>query len=58
MILSHRWRRSTAGNLSSIAALYAQDRIKITTGVGYIKLEDARPEIGTPDTARAQVEGI
>ncbi|WP_306752670.1 OmpP1/FadL family transporter [Paracoccus actinidiae] len=41
----------------SLAALYTQDRIKITTGVSYMKMGNARPETGKPDTARAEMEG-
>ena len=41
----------------SLAAIYTQDRIKITTGISYTKLGDARPETGTPDTARAEIDG-
>lgn len=41
----------------SLAAIYTQDRIRITTGINYTKLGDSRPETGTPDTARAEIEG-
>lgn len=40
----------------TLAAIYTQDRLKITTGVSYYKLGDATPETGTPDTARASME--
>ena len=33
------------------------DRIRITTGVSYTGLGNARPETGTPDTARAEIDG-
>ncbi len=41
----------------SLAAIYTRDRIRITTGISYVRLGNARPETGTPDTARAEVEG-
>ncbi|MFC3631091.1 OmpP1/FadL family transporter [Paracoccus angustae] len=41
----------------SLAAIYTQDRIRITTGISYTKLGDTRPETGTPDTARAEIDG-
>ncbi|HRO14569.1 MAG TPA: outer membrane protein transport protein [Paracoccus sp. (in: a-proteobacteria)] len=37
----------------SLAAIYAQDQWKVTTGVSYFKLGDADAETGTPDTTRA-----
>ncbi|RNF33457.1 OmpP1/FadL family transporter [Paracoccus methylarcula] len=40
----------------TLAAIYTQDKLKITTGVSYYKLGDAMPETGTPDTARADME--
>ncbi|TRW97824.1 aromatic hydrocarbon degradation protein [Paracoccus sp. M683] len=40
----------------TLAAIYTQDNIKVTTGINYTKLGDASPETGTPDTARAQME--
>ncbi|MCF3972715.1 OmpP1/FadL family transporter [Paracoccus salsus] len=39
----------------TLAAIYTRDNMKITTGVNYTKLGDARPETGTPDTERAQM---
>lgn len=39
----------------TLAAIYTQDRMKITTGVSYVKLGDANPETGTPDVARADM---
>ncbi|PZO65502.1 MAG: aromatic hydrocarbon degradation protein [Paracoccus denitrificans] len=39
----------------SLAAIYTQDRFKITTGITYAKLGDADPETGTPDAARARM---
>lgn len=41
----------------SLAAIYTQDRIRITTGISYTRLGDAKPETGTPDTARAEIDG-
>ena len=41
----------------TLAAIYTRDNMKITTGVNYTKLGDARPETGTPDTARADMKG-
>ena len=40
----------------TLAAVYTQDNIKVTTGINYTKLGDANPETGTPDTERAQME--
>lgn len=40
----------------TLAAIYTRDNIKLTTGVNYTWLGDAKPETGTPDTARAQME--
>lgn len=40
----------------TLAAIYTRDKMKITTGVSYIKVGDALPETGTPDTARASME--
>lgn len=39
----------------SLAAIYTQDKLKVTTGVSYFKLGDATPETGTPDVARASM---
>lgn len=48
----------TNGKLGvTLAAVYTQDNIKITTGINYTKLGDAQPETGTPDTARASMTG-
>lgn len=41
----------------SLAAIYTQGNMKITTGINYSRLGDARPETGTPDVARAQMSG-
>jgi long-chain fatty acid transport protein len=41
----------------SLAAIYTLDNMKITAGVNYTKVGDAQPETGTPDTARASMEG-
>nr|WP_111298798.1 outer membrane protein transport protein [Paracoccus saliphilus] len=40
----------------TLAAIYSQGPMKITTGINYTKLGDASPETGTPDTARARME--
>ena len=40
----------------TLAAIYTQGAMKISTGINYSKLGDATPETGTPDTARAQME--
>lgn len=37
----------------TLAAIYSQDKFKVTTGISYVKLGDAMPETGTPDEARA-----
>ncbi|SMO36707.1 OmpP1/FadL family transporter [Paracoccus laeviglucosivorans] len=41
----------------TLAAIYTRDNMKITTGVSYMKLGDAYAETGTPDVARAKMEG-
>ncbi|MCQ0971145.1 outer membrane protein transport protein [Paracoccus sp. TK19116] len=40
----------------TLAAIYNQGPLRVTTGVNYTKLGDARPETGTPDVERAQME--
>lgn len=40
----------------TLAAIYSQGPIKITTGINYTKLGDASPETGTPDEQRASTE--
>ncbi|WP_265499606.1 OmpP1/FadL family transporter [Paracoccus beibuensis] len=40
----------------TLAAIYSQGPIKITTGINYTKLGDASPETGTPDVQRASTE--
>ena len=40
----------------TLAAIYTMDNMKITTGINYSKLGDAKPETGTPDTQRASME--
>lgn len=48
----------TNGRLGmTLAAVYTQDNVKITTGINYTKLGDAQPETGTPDVARAYMTG-
>ncbi|MBU2956648.1 outer membrane protein transport protein [Paracoccus sp. 1_MG-2023] len=39
----------------TLAAIYNQGPMRVTTGVNYTKLGDATPETGTPDTARAEM---
>lgn len=39
----------------TLAAIYTQDKIKITTGISYMKLGEAYAETGTPDVARAKM---
>lgn len=47
----------TAGRKGiTLAAIYTRDNMKLTTGINYTWLGDAKPETGTPDTARAQME--
>ncbi|MFT4015003.1 MAG: outer membrane protein transport protein [Paracoccus sp. (in: a-proteobacteria)] len=41
----------------TLAAIYTQDNIKVTTGVSYVKLGEAYAETDTPDTARAEMSG-
>ncbi|MBU3029265.1 OmpP1/FadL family transporter [Paracoccus marinaquae] len=40
----------------TLAAIYTQGPLKITTAFNYTKLGDAAPETGTPDTARAYMD--
>lgn len=48
----------TNGKLGlTLAAIYTRDNMKITTGINYTKLGNAKPETGTPDTARADFKG-
>lgn len=39
----------------TLAAIYTQDKMKVTAGMTYIQPGDADPETGTPDTARAHM---
>ncbi|WBU52536.1 OmpP1/FadL family transporter [Paracoccus sp. SCSIO 75233] len=39
----------------TLAGTYTQANWKITGGINYTKLGDAKPETGTPDTARAEM---
>ena len=41
----------------TLAAIYREDRLRITTSLSYLKLGDARLETGTPDTQRATMQG-
>jgi long-subunit fatty acid transport protein len=38
---------------ATLAAVYTNGNMKVTTGINYTKLGNANPETGTPDTARA-----
>lgn len=40
----------------TLAAIHTRDNIKLTTGINYTWLGDAKPETGTPDVARAQMK--
>ena len=42
---------------ATVAAVYTHDRMKVTFGVNYTRLGDAKPETGTPDVARASFAG-
>lgn len=37
----------------TLAAIYTMDKLKVTTGISYVKIGDAFAETGTPDVARA-----
>lgn len=41
----------------TLAAIYSRDNYRITTGISYLKLGDAKLETGTPDTQRATMSG-
>jgi len=41
----------------TLAAIYSAGRMRITAGISYLKLGDARLETGTPDTQRATMSG-
>ncbi|WP_347268267.1 outer membrane protein transport protein [Paracoccus sp. (in: a-proteobacteria)] len=41
----------------TVAAIYTQDRIKITTGISYVNLGNATAETGTPDQGRTRMSG-
>jgi long-chain fatty acid transport protein len=41
----------------TLAAIYTQDRVRITTGLTYAALGDAKPSLGTPKTAVAELDG-
>jgi long-chain fatty acid transport protein len=48
----------TNGRLgATLGAIYTVDNMKITAGINYTEVGDARPETGTPDTARASMTG-
>ncbi|NHB77465.1 OmpP1/FadL family transporter [Rhodobacter calidifons] len=48
----------TNGRLgATLGAVYTMDNMKITAGINYTRVGDARPETGTPDTARASMTG-
>ena len=38
----------------TVAGIYTQGNMKITTGINYTQFGDAQPETGTPDEARAE----
>lgn len=40
----------------TLAAIYNQGPLRVTTGINYTKVGDASPETGTPDEARARME--
>jgi long-chain fatty acid transport protein len=42
---------------ATIGAVYTRDNMKITAGINYTQPGDAKPETGTPDTARASITG-
>lgn len=42
---------------ATLAAVYTRDNMKVTAGINYTKLGSASPETGTPDVARARMEG-
>lgn len=41
----------------TLAAIHTMDKVKVTVGISYIKLGDAKLETGTPDTQRATMSG-
>lgn len=41
----------------TLAAIYTQDQMKVTTAVTYAALGDANPSMGTPAMAAAELEG-
>ena len=41
----------------TLAAIYNKGPLRVTTGINYTELGDASPETGTPDVARARMEG-
>jgi long-subunit fatty acid transport protein len=46
----------TNGRLgATLGAIYTVDNMKISAGINYTMVGDARPETGTPDTARASM---
>lgn len=48
---------STGRRGVTLAAVYTEGPLRVTTGINYTRLGDARPETGTPDTARAEMSG-
>ncbi len=40
----------------TLAAIYTEGRLRISAGLSYIRLGDAKPETGTPDTPRASMQ--
>ena len=39
----------------TLGVAYTEGNMKISMGINYTKVGDARPETGTPDTARASM---
>lgn len=42
---------------ASLAAIYTRDRMKVTAGITYASLGDAKPTLGTPAVSVADMEG-
>jgi long-subunit fatty acid transport protein len=48
----------TTGRIgATLAAVYTRDNMKVTAGINYTDLGQATPETGTPDVARARMQG-
>lgn len=48
---------TTGRKAVSLAAIYTQDKWKVTTGITYAKLGNTQPETGTPDVPRVSMKG-